>query len=114
MKKKSRHKKKIELLRELVGKTDFYVAHVWNVFGSSIHGYVNCAGRQKFRRFGDCSNEWFTPWLGHFPHGEIYFAVMPRTIIDFGTVLVGWNELKWFVREEIAKKDRNEKNKLLM
>ena len=112
MKRKSRHKRHIELLRKLVGETDYYIAHVWNLQGKSMHGKVDWNGRQRFVRFGDCTQEWYTPWLGHYSiEGKVYFALMPRTKVRFGIVLTGWNELKWFVQEEIANKELYEKNK---
>ncbi|MBO6031828.1 MAG: hypothetical protein J6Q22_10345 [Prevotella sp.] len=112
MKRKSRHKRKIELLNKLVKKTDYYIAHVWNGQGISLHGKIDNLGRQRFVRFGDCTQEWHTPWLRHYSvAGKVYFALMPRTKVRFGIVLTGWNELKWFVQEEIAKKERNETDK---
>ena len=112
MKRKSRHKRKIELLNKLVKKTGYYISHVWNGQGISLHGKIDNLGRQRFVRFGDCTQEWHTPWLGHYPvAGKVYFALMPRTKVRFGIVLTGWNELKWFVDEEISKKFDNEKDK---
>ena len=112
MKRKSRHKRKIELLNKLVKKTDYYIAHVWNGQGKSLHGKIDNLGRQRFVRFGDCTQEWHTPWLGQYSvAGKVYFALMPRTRVCFGIVLTGWNELKWFVQEQIANKEFYEKNK---
>ena len=109
MKRKRRHKRKIELLRKLVKDTDFYVAHVWNDQGNSLHGFVNFAGIQKFRRYGDFCNEWFTPWLKNSWAGRVYFAVMPRSKSKFGTVLQGWGELNYFVNEEILCRKESER-----
>lgn len=104
MKRKSRHKKRIELLKKLVEETDYYIAHVWNGFGISLHGDIDGLGRQRFRRFGDCCKMWFTPWLDRHCN-KVYFALVHRKEIGFGIVLEGWRELKWFVGEEIAKKE---------
>ena len=107
MKKKSRHKRHIELLKKLVEKTDYYVAHVWNEHGQSMHGKVDGKGRQRFSRFGDYTRDWYTPWLWPCTSRKFYFGLMPQKKCAFGIVLTGWNELKWFVQEEIAKKERN-------
>ena len=109
MKSKSRHKMHIKILKQLVDKTDYFVGHVWNEYGRSIHGCINWDGEQVFVRYGDHCNTWYTPWLGHSDANKVHFALMPRKNTRFGIVLVGWNELKWFVRDEIAKKERNEK-----
>ena len=113
MKRKSKHKRHIELLRQLVHLTDYYIAHVWNGQGKSLHGKIDNLGRQRFVRFGDCTQEWHTPWLGHNSvAGKVYFALISRTKCTFGIVLTGWNELKWFVQDEIVKRVYDEKNKV--
>ena len=107
MKRKSRHKRHIELLRKLVGETDYYIAHVWNLQGKSMHGKVDWNGRQRFVRFGDCTREWYTPWLGHYSiAGKVYFALQPKPDKNqtFGLVITGWKELKWFVNEGVKNK----------
>ena len=100
MKGKTRHQQHITLLRKLVDKTDYYIAHVWNEQGRSMHGKI-VAGQQRFVRYGDYATFWCTPYLPYAYASKIYFAVMPRSKKRFGMVLKGWNELKWFVNEEV-------------
>jgi hypothetical protein len=112
MKRKSRHKRHIELLKKLVDKTDYYVGHVWNDFGASIHGKINWDGEQVFCRYGDYCKTWHTPWLGKSGARHKYFAVMPKmNNISFGVILDGWNELNWYVKEQIAMKERERNGK---
>ncbi len=114
MKRKSRHKRHIELLKKLVDKTDYFIDHVWNEFGISMHGRLDCIGRQRFVRYGDHSNLWHTPWLGKLgaQPRHIYFAVMPKVNdISFGIVLDGWKELSRYVKEQIAMKERERNGK---
>ena len=119
MKRKSRHQKHIELLKQFVEKTDYYVGHVWNEYGASIHGRINWKGQQVFSRNGDHCNVWFTPWLGKSGARHIFFAVMPKMNDSpfSGIVLDGWKELNWYVKEQIAQiamkeRERNGKGTL--
>ena len=110
MKRKSRHKRHIELLKKLVSDTDYYVAHVWNGQGNSMHGKVNHLGQQKFYRYGCLGKEWYTrEWFTQFlPNpiaGKTYFGLMPQKNPMLGVVLTGWHELKYFVKYEILKKE---------
>ena len=114
MKKKSKHKRKIEILNKLVMFTDFYVSHVWNEQGASFYGFVNSIGKQKFKRDSKHWKEFFTPYLPCSFRGKIFFAVMPRTKLVFGTVLQGWKELKWFIAKELVNKELHEKHQGLM
>lgn len=102
MKRKSRHKRHVELLKKLVDKTDYFVGHVWNDFGISMHGQLDGRGRQRFVRYGDHCNLWRTPWLGRTDARHIYFAVTPKKNNKFGMVLCGWKELNWFAQQQIA------------
>lgn len=111
MRRKSRHKRHIELLKQLVEKTDYYVGHVWNDFGAAIHGKINWDGEQVFCRHGDYCKTWYTPWLGRSCANKSYFALLPKQNTRFGIVLVGWHELKLFISDEIAQKERDEKDK---
>lgn len=112
MKRKSRHKKHIELLRKLVDKTDYFIGHVWNEFGISMHGRLDGLGRQRFVRYGDHCNLWYTPWLGKSDARHKYFALMPKmNDFSFGIILDGWNELNWYVKEQIAMKERERNGK---
>ena len=97
MKRKSRRKRPIELLKKLVSDTDYYVAHVWNGQGNSMHGKVNHLGQQKFYRYGCLDREWYTPFLPTPIAGKTYFGLMPKEKKAFGIILTGWSELKWFV-----------------
>ena len=107
MKRKSRHKRHIEILKKLVSDTDYYVAHVWDGQGNSMHGKVNHLGQQKFYRYGCLgkewyTREWYTPFLPHPISGKHYFCLMPKKKNAFGIVLSGWSELKWFVANQIS------------
>ena len=104
MKRRSRHTRHIEILKKLVSNTDYYVAHVWNGHGNSMHGKVNHLGQQKFYRHGYLESEWYTPFLPRPIAGKLYFGLMPQKDPMFGIVLTGWNELKLFVENEISKK----------
>ena len=108
---KSKHQKHIRLLKKLVDKTDYYVAHVWNEQGSSLHGKIDAFGRQKFFRYGAYYEDKYTPYLQYSFAGKLYFAVMPKQKELFGMVLTGWKELGWFVQKLTFKKECNEKNK---
>lgn len=105
MKRRSRHKRHIEILKKLVRDTDYYVAHVWNGQGNSMHGKVDYLWRQKFYRYGDLDSEWYTPFLPTPIAGKHYFCLMPKKKPLFGIVLTGWHELKWFVEYEVSKKE---------
>lgn len=104
MKRKSRHKRHVELLKKLVDKTDYFVGHVWNDFGKSMHGRLDWRGRQTFVLYGDHCNTWLTPWLGKSRARHIFFAVMPKMNDSpfSGIILDGWKELNWYVKEQIA------------
>lgn len=106
MKRKSRHKRHIEILKKLVRDTDYYVAHVWNMQGDSMHGKVNLRGQQKFNRHGDLANEWYSPFLQAPIAGKHYFCLMPKEKPMSGIVLTGWRELRLFVENEISEKER--------
>lgn len=106
MKRKSRHKRHIEILKKLVGDTDYYVAHVWNGQGDSMHGKVGLLGRQKFNRHGDLAKEWYSPFLPAPIAGKQYFCLMPQEKPMSGIVLAGWRELRLFVENEISEKKK--------
>ena len=106
MKRKSRHKRHIELLKKLVQGTDYYIAHVWDEHGKSMHGKLDWKGRQRFIRFGDWTRDWYTPWLWPCNSGKVYFALQPKPDKNqtFGLVITGWKELTWFVNEGVKNK----------
>lgn len=104
MKRRSRHTRHIEILKKLISNTDYYVAHVWNGQGNSMHGKVNHLGQQKFYRHGYLEREWYTPFLPRPIAGKFYFGLMPKMVQTPGIVLTGWRELNRFVEKEISEK----------
>ena len=101
----SRHQRHIRLLRKLTDGTDYYIAHVWNTFGRSMHGVLDSQGKQKFFIYGDHTKYWNTPYFRYTEAGKIFFALQPRRNKEqFGLVITGWKELSWFVNEGVKNK----------
>lgn len=105
MGKHSRHQRHIKLLRKLVKETDYYIAHVWNTFGRSLHGVLDSQGGQKFSIYGDHTKYLVTPYFRYAEAGKIFFALQPkRNKEQFGLVITGWKDLSWFVNEGVKNK----------